>query len=161
MHTPSAAGQVTLGAINMEADDPRALASFWAEVTGGTPAPAGDHVYLAPPGPGGFAMFFQPLTASRPARSTVHLDLTVPWGSRVATAERLLTCGATHLWDVLEEYQHVRWTTLADPEGNPFCIAEHPPTSAHQRGDDAHRSTQLTTTRGAGRFRGRRGLNTG
>lgn len=68
MHAPSTAGQVTLGSINVEAADPHALASFWADVTGGTPAPAGDHVYLPPPGPGGFAMFFQPLTApGRPA----------------------------------------------------------------------------------------------
>ncbi|MCW2827845.1 MAG: hypothetical protein JWQ67_1461 [Marmoricola sp.] len=127
MTTPAAAGPVTLGAINMEADDPHALVSFWAEVTGGTPAASGDHVYLPPAGPGGFAMFFQPLTGPRPARNTVHLDLTVPWGSRVATGDRFLARGATHLWDVLEEYQHVQWTTLADPEGNPFCVAEHPP----------------------------------
>lgn len=26
-----------------------------------------------------------------------------------------------------EEFAHVRWTTLADPEGNLFCVAEHPP----------------------------------
>jgi hypothetical protein len=34
------------------------------------------------------------------------------------------------MWDVLDEHPHVRWTTLADPEGNLFCIAEHPPAEA-------------------------------
>jgi hypothetical protein len=29
--------------------------------------------------------------------------------------------------DVLDEIPWVRWTTLADPEGNSFCITEHPP----------------------------------
>ena len=118
---------VTLGAINVEAADPRALAEFWAEVTGGTPATSGDHIYMPPAGPDGFAMFFQPLNGPRPARNAIHLDLTVPWGSRVTTVEHLLARGATRLWDVLEEHQHVQWTTMADPEGNLFCVAEHPP----------------------------------
>lgn len=120
---------VTLGAVNMEAENPRVLAAFWAEVTGGRPAASGDAVYMPSPGAGGFAMFFQPLTGPRPVRAVTHLDLTVPWGSRAATVKRLLTYGATHLWDVLEEHEHVQWSTLADPEGNLFCVAEHPPTT--------------------------------
>ncbi|MBV1777643.1 hypothetical protein KRR55_00800 [Paeniglutamicibacter sp. ABSL32-1] len=56
-----------------------------------------------------------------------HWDLTVPWGSRATEVERLIGLGATHQWDVLEEFSHVQWTTLADPEGNLFCVAEHPP----------------------------------
>ena len=120
---------VTLGSVNMEAGDPHALAAFWAEVTGGTPAAAGDQVYLPPAGPGGFAMFFQPLTGPRPVRNAIHIDLTVRWGARATTVDRLLAHGATHRWDVLEEYEHVQWTTLADPEGNLFCVAEHPPSS--------------------------------
>lgn len=55
------------------------------------------------------------------------MDLTVPWGSRESEVERVLELGATFKWDVLEEFAHVQWTTLADPEGNLFCIAEHPP----------------------------------
>lgn len=129
MPTPLPVPPVSLGAINMEAENPHALATFWAEVTGGTPAESDDHVYLRASGVGGFAMFFQPLTGPRPTRPLSHLDVTVPWGSRAATVERLLACGATHLWDVLEEYEHVQWSTLADPEGNPFCVAEHPPVS--------------------------------
>lgn len=127
MPAPSPTPPVTLGAVNMEAGDPHALAAFWAQVTGGTPAASGDHVYLPPAGTDGFAMFFQPRTGPRPSRATTHLDVTVPWGSRVATVERLLAAGATHLWDVLEEHEHVQWSTLADPEGNAFCVAEHPP----------------------------------
>lgn len=121
--------QVTLGSINIEAADPHELARFWASVTGGTPAPADDSVYLPSAGPGGFAMFFQPLTGPRPNRLTIHLDLTVPWRTRSREVDRLVSVGATRRWDVLDEQPHVQWTTMADPEGNLFCVAEHPPHS--------------------------------
>jgi len=120
--------QITLGAINLEAQNPATLADFWASVTGALPSPGGDSVYLPSAGPGGFAMFFQPMTGPRPEHQTFHLDLTVPWGSRQAEVRRLLDLGATYQWDVLDEFPHVQWTTLADREGNLFCVAEHPPT---------------------------------
>ncbi|MFT2816216.1 VOC family protein [Leifsonia sp. A12D58] len=119
--------QITLGAVNMDAQNPATLAEFWASVTGAVPSPGGDAVYLPPAFPGGFGMFFQPQSGSRPDHQGSHLDLTVPWGSREAEVERLLGLGATHKWDVLDEFPHVKWTTMADPEGNLFCIAEHPP----------------------------------
>lgn len=119
--------QITLGAVNSEAADPEALASFWAAVTGSRQQSAGSSVYLPPAQPGGLAMFFQPLTGPRPDRQTMHLDLTVPWGERRIEVARLETLGATTRWHVLEEHPHVQWTTMADPEGNLFCLAEHPP----------------------------------
>ena len=118
---------ISLGAVNVEAEDPGSLARFWAGVTGGTPSGAGDTAYLPPASATGFAMFFQPRGDEPPARQTIHLDLTVPWGSRVAEVERIVALGATWRWDVLDEVPHVQWTTLADPEGNLFCVAEHPP----------------------------------
>lgn len=118
---------ITLGAFNTEALDPAALAGFWATVTGAVPSAGGNSVYLPAAGPTGFAMFFRPMTGTRPHRQASHLDLTVPWGSRQDEVGRLLDLGATHRWDVLDEFPHVRWTTLADPEGNLFCLAEHPP----------------------------------
>lgn len=119
---------ITLGAVNVEADSPRALARFWAQLLG---APLdGDHdgpVFLAGRTPGGFPMFFAPRTGPRPERQGQHLDLTVPWGSRAVEVERAVGLGATHRWDVLDEVPWVQWSTLSDPEGNLFCIAEHPP----------------------------------
>lgn len=118
---------ITLGAINLEAQNPTMLAAFWGSVTGATPSAGGDSVYLPPAGPGGFAMFFQPMSSARPERQTFHLDLTVPWGSRQHEVDRIVGLGATYRWDVLDEVPHVQWTTLTDPEGNLFCVAEHPP----------------------------------
>lgn len=121
------APQISLGAFNLEAGSPAALAAFWGAVTGARPVPIGGSVYLPAAGPSGFAMFLQPSTGPCPQRQTAHLDLTVPWGHRRPEVDRLLGLGATHRWDVLDEFPHVQWSTLADPEGNLFCLAEHPP----------------------------------
>jgi hypothetical protein len=118
---------ISLGAINMEAADPIGLADFWAAVTGSTMNVNGDSVYLAPNGPSGFGMFFQGESRPRAVHQAAHMDLTVTWGNREAEVERIIGLGATFKWEVLEEFAHVKWTTLADPEGNLFCVAEHPP----------------------------------
>lgn len=119
--------KITLGAINMTAVDPKEQAGFWSAVTGNQISGGPESYYLAPNGPCGFGMFFQP-ASQPPAQSQVsHLDLTVPWGSREQEVARVIALGAMHQWDVLEEFEHVQWSTLTDPEGNYFCIAEHPP----------------------------------
>lgn len=121
---------IRLGSVNVEADDPRALAAFWAHLLRGEVAGDHDgHVFVAAREPGGFAMFFQPRTGPRPRHQGQHLDLTVPWGSRRAEVDRAVGLGARHEWDVLDEVPWVQWSTLSDPEGNVFCLAEHPPAS--------------------------------
>lgn len=116
---------MTLGAVNVQAADVEHLAGFWSELLGGKRSPGSS--YVPPAGPGGFAMFFQQLDGPRAIGQITHMDLTVPWGARESVSARAVALGATHQWDVLTEHPHVRWTTLADPEGNLFCIAEHPP----------------------------------
>jgi hypothetical protein len=117
--------RVTLGAVNVQATDPELLADFWSELLGSSRS-AGSS-YLPPSGPGGFAMFFQKLEGLRAAEQVTHMDLTVAWGDRQSFVARAVALGATRQWDVLTEHSHVQWTTLADLEGNLFCVAEHPP----------------------------------
>jgi predicted enzyme related to lactoylglutathione lyase len=120
--TPTA---ISLGAVNVAADDPERLGTFWSTVLGvpaTTPMPG---LVILQPAPGGFGMMF--MQRSDEEGNRIHLDLTVPWGSREAEVERLVAAGAEWKWDVLEEVPWVRWTTLADPEGNLFCLGEHPP----------------------------------
>ncbi|WP_010523853.1 VOC family protein [Nesterenkonia sp. F] len=118
---------ITLGAWNVEADDPEGLGSFWAGFLGVTPHLYAGMAYLPADEAGGVPMMFHPRGGPRPERQDAHLDLTVPWGRRVAEVERAVALGAVHRWDVLDEHPHVRWSVVADPEGNLFCVAEHPP----------------------------------
>ena len=52
---------------------------------------------------------------------TVHVELHVADDGRAAEIERLIALGAVKLWD--GEQGDTRWITMADPEGNAFCIA--------------------------------------
>ena len=54
-------------------------------------------------------------------KNRVHLDLHVGEDRREAEVERLTGLGASRLWDG-QQGPH-RWVTMADPEGNEFCVA--------------------------------------
>jgi Glyoxalase-like domain len=117
---------LTLGAVNMSCADPALLATFWAAATGGTVSGThGDSVYITP-APGGIPFFLQRLEGARPESHVIHLDLTAAPGTREAEVHRLTGLGAERRWDVIGEVPWVDWTTMADPEGNLFCVAEHP-----------------------------------
>jgi hypothetical protein len=66
----------------------------------------------AGPGP---RLFFQLVPEPKVAKNRVHLDLAA--ADPVAEVERLASLGAR----VLSEHEH--WTTLADPDGNEFCVS--------------------------------------
>lgn len=53
-------------------------------------------------------------------RNRMHLDLNPPRGDGPALIDLALHLGATHMWD--GEQGPAKWVTLADPEGNEFCI---------------------------------------
>jgi predicted enzyme related to lactoylglutathione lyase len=121
---------MTLGiaAITFDCENAAALSTFWsaalgrpvdpgAEETGGFFASIG----MADPTPGQPTFMFIKVPESKTVKNRVHLDLNA--SDRAAEVERLVGLGATVVHDK-EEYG-VRWTTLTDPEGNEFCVAEH------------------------------------
>jgi hypothetical protein len=59
---------------------------------------------------------FQLVPEAKVVKNRVHLDLTT--ADRAAEIARLTSLGAR----VLAEYDH--WTTLADPDGNEFCVTD-------------------------------------
>ncbi|MGI9051467.1 MAG: VOC family protein [Ilumatobacteraceae bacterium] len=65
-------------------------------------------------------LLFQQVPEAKTVKNRVHLDLHVAEGTRAAEVERLLGLGATKLWDGSQGPQV--WVTLADPEGNEFCV---------------------------------------
>jgi hypothetical protein len=56
-------------------------------------------------------------------KDRIHLDLQrdLDAAGRQIEVERLIALGATKLWD--GQQGPSSWVTLADPEGNEFCIS--------------------------------------
>ncbi|MGW2252297.1 VOC family protein [Kitasatospora sp. NPDC001660] len=68
----------------------------------------------------GRRILFQAVPEPRETKNRLHLDLHPGPGAREATVIRLQALGATVLRHVKENGGE--WTTMADPEGNEFCV---------------------------------------
>jgi hypothetical protein len=66
-------------------------------------------------------LLFQTVPEPKTVKNRVHLDLFVGDERREAEVERLTALGATRLWD--GQLGPSTWVTMADPEGNEFCVA--------------------------------------
>jgi hypothetical protein len=126
-----------LADVVFDAHHPASLARFWAAVldgyevapyddaelarlrAAGIDDPEDDPTVLVWAGPDVTPrLFFQHVPEERTVKNRVHLDVV----TRDADAEavRLVALGAT----VLD--RHPTWLTLADPEGNEFCVSSRP-----------------------------------
>jgi predicted enzyme related to lactoylglutathione lyase len=113
-----------LHSLTFDAADPPSLAQFWADVTGyelGQVNPF--FAELGGDGRFGPRLMFIKVPEGKTAKNRFHPDL----GSTDLDqeVERVLALGAT-LVGRRQEWG-VTWATLADPEGNEFCIGLHSP----------------------------------
>ena len=76
---------------------------------------------LRSPDPGRPRMLFQRVPEAKTVKNRLHLDVHVGPERREAEVARLLASGATELWRASQGPS--TWATLADPEGNEFCVA--------------------------------------
>jgi hypothetical protein len=140
---------VTAFQVTFDAADPGSLAAFWAEALGYVedPPPDGyaswedwarkneipedrwnDAAAIVDPERLGPRIFFQRVPEGKTAKNRVHLDVRSAHGLEADArrqrlndeAERLVGLGATKLYELEERGQY--WITLADPEGNEFCL---------------------------------------
>jgi catechol 2,3-dioxygenase-like lactoylglutathione lyase family enzyme len=105
----------------VDANDPPALARFWAEMLGREAV--GDGTMLLPDNVAGFPIRFVEATVQKSAQNRTHFDLAgASLIDQQATVTRALDLGARHI-DVGQrpDEGHV---VLADPEGNEFCVIE-------------------------------------
>lgn len=65
-------------------------------------------------------LLFQKVPESKAVKNRWHLDLHYPPGDRDRHVERLEALGATRLWSASQGPHE--WVTMADPEGNEFCV---------------------------------------
>jgi hypothetical protein len=75
---------------------------------------------ITSPEPGRPRVLFQRVPEPKTVKNRMHFDVRVGPESREAEVARLLSLGATELWRASQgPYE---WATLADPEGNEFCV---------------------------------------
>ena len=117
-----------LAAVTLDCANAQTVAEFWSAaldrpIDTGEPAPSPFFARILP-GEGDHAdpmMMFIQVPEPRTVKNRMHLDLAAD--DREAEVARLVALGAKRIHD--KDEWGVRWTTLADPEGNEFCVAEH------------------------------------
>jgi Glyoxalase-like domain len=120
---------VRIRTITFDCADPYLLAGFWSQVTGYREDPCNsnhpdDREGLLLALDGSASLLFVRVPEVKQVKNRVHLDLAPPDSSpaaRDAEVERVLALGATVV-DHHRREDATGWVTLADPEGNEFCI---------------------------------------
>jgi hypothetical protein len=75
---------------------------------------------LGSPDPGRPRLLFQHVPEPKTVKNRLHLDVRVGADRQEAEVARLKGLGATELWRASQG--PYAWVTLADPEGNEFCV---------------------------------------
>lgn len=108
--------------VTIDCHDPEELARFWCALLGvEVRGRWQQYVGLRPMAQGQPRLVLQRTDGPRPAKNSIHLDLHVPSAAELpAAVERAMALGATEVARVEEDGQ--LWQTMADPEGNLFCL---------------------------------------
>jgi Glyoxalase-like domain len=134
--------------VTIDSSSPHELADWWAEVLGWQVEPQdpafirkmiesgaaseedttehrGALVWkvgtgLRSPDPGRPRVLFQLAPEPKTVKNRVHLDVRVGEERQAAEVARLKELGATELWRASQG--PYSWVTMADPEGNEFCV---------------------------------------
>ncbi|MGW0466043.1 VOC family protein [Streptomyces sp. NPDC003027] len=108
--------------VTIDSSDAYALATFWAAALDSRLSDddrPGDEEALVEAS--GTALLFVTVPEQKSVKNRVHLDLQPQDRTRDEEVERLLRLGAT-LVDDRRNADGTGWATLADPEGNEFCV---------------------------------------
>jgi hypothetical protein len=134
--------------VTFDAADPHAQADWWAETLGWTVEPQ-DEAFIRKMVAEGYAtddettthngalvwktgaairhpesdrrVLFQTVPEPKTVKNRVHPDVRVGAENVAAVVAALTERGATFLWNGQQGPHH--WVTMADPEGNEFCVS--------------------------------------
>jgi len=107
------------GMVTIDCGDPQALAGFWTEAAGyRIESDFGEFLVLRSADGTAVAIGLQKVAEPRIGKNRVHIDWVAD--DRTEEVARLTKLGATVLGE--HEVPGLRWTVLADPEGNEFCV---------------------------------------
>ena len=114
---------LNLKAVTFDCADALAVGQFWSALLDRPldTAPMPPSSFFASIGmkdPAGNGFMFIQVPEGKAAKNRVHLDFESDDIS--GEVARVIALGATHIHDKAE--YGMTWTTLADPEGNEFCI---------------------------------------
>ncbi len=106
----------------IDCNDHEKVLRFWSAALGWKRRPVNDqYVALVPPtGVTAPALLFQKVPEKKAVKNRVHID----FGAKRQMEEevaRLVTLGAKVL--ATRSLDDLRWTVMADPEGNEFCVS--------------------------------------
>jgi hypothetical protein len=73
------------------------------------------------PDAGAPRVLFQAVPEPKTVKNRMHLDLRVGAERQETEVARLTALGGRELWRAAQGPQH--WVTMADPEGNEFCVS--------------------------------------
>jgi hypothetical protein len=94
----------------------------YADVPGDPNLPGHEECMILDPETGHRVLFIE-VPEGKSMKNRIHFDLRPREGTRDQELERLLDHGATEVADHRGKYgPGSGWVTLADPEGNEFCI---------------------------------------
>ena len=109
--------------ITFDCADPRAVASFWGQLTGwpvnSEPQPGYPDCSVEPPDQAGPRLYFVRVPEGKAVKNRVHLDVVPADRTQQEEIARLVELGAEVVSDARPA---VGWVILADPEGNEFCV---------------------------------------
>ena len=116
---------LNLKAVTFDCADALVVAEFWSAVLGRPVdtepmAPSSFFASIGMGDPAGSGFMFIQVPEGKAMKNRVHLDFDSDETS--AEVSRVIALGATHVHDKAE--YGMTWTTLADPEGNEFCIGD-------------------------------------
>jgi predicted enzyme related to lactoylglutathione lyase len=106
--------------ITLDCRDAKRAATFWAAVTGWPASNAYEDEYAVGPGDDGrIKLYFVPVPEPKTVKNRMHLDIIPSDRTQDEEIARLTGLGATMVSDNRPEFG---WVTMADPEGNEFCL---------------------------------------
>jgi hypothetical protein len=128
---PAQLAEFWAAALHYKVQDPPTGFASWADALKAQNIPQsewGDFSAIVDPEGKGLRIYFQRVPEPKTVKNRLHLDLNAskedpdaaPHVLVEAMVERLKGLGARELYRM--ETQHDFWVTMADPEGNEFCI---------------------------------------
>ncbi|MDJ0925717.1 MAG: VOC family protein [Acidimicrobiia bacterium] len=109
-----------VGTIMVDCNDIDSMVSFWSRALGlEEKVRYPNYVWLSRVSERGPSLAFQKVSEARQGKNRIHLDLSAE--DPEAFAAHVIELGGSRVED--REMDGFRWSVLADPEGNVFCVA--------------------------------------